>query len=52
MAPFYQDNSLSIGRTPLVKLKCIPNGSRATILAKIDGRNPSYSVKCHIGLCC
>jgi len=49
MASFYQDNSLSIGRTPLVKLNRIPNGSRATILAKIEGRNPSYSVKCRIG---
>jgi cysteine synthase A len=49
MASFYQDNSLSIGRTPLVKLNRIPNGSKATILAKIEGRNPSYSVKCRIG---
>jgi cysteine synthase A len=49
MASFYQDNSFSIGRTPLVKLNRIPNESRATILAKIEGRNPSYSVKCRIG---
>jgi len=49
MATFYQDNSLSIGRTPLVKLNRIPNGTQATILAKIEGRNPSYSVKCRIG---
>ena len=49
MASFYEDNSLSIGRTPLVKLNRIGNGSRATILAKIEGRNPSYSVKCRIG---
>jgi cysteine synthase A len=49
MAPYFQDNSLSIGRTPLVKLSRIPNGSKATILAKIEGRNPSYSVKCRIG---
>jgi len=49
MASFYQDNSLSIGRTPLVRLSRIPNGTKATILAKIEGRNPSYSVKCRIG---
>jgi cysteine synthase A len=46
---FYQDNSLSIGRTPLVKLNRIPQGSHATILAKIEGRNPAYSVKDRIG---
>ena len=46
---FYQDNSLSIGRTPLVKLTRIPQGSHATILAKIEGRNPAYSVKDRIG---
>ena len=49
MASFYQDNSLSIGRTPLVKLNRISNGAAATILAKMEGRNPSYSVKCRIG---
>jgi len=49
MASFYADNSLSIGRTPIVKLNRIPNGSKATILAKVEGRNPSYSVKCRIG---
>jgi cysteine synthase A len=49
MASLYEDNSLSIGNTPLVKLNRIPNGSKATILAKIEGRNPSYSVKCRIG---
>jgi cysteine synthase A len=49
MASFYQDNSLSIGKTPLVKLNRIPEGTKATILAKIEGRNPSYSVKCRIG---
>ena len=41
MASFYQDNSLSIGKTPLVKLNRIPDGTKATILAKIEGRNPS-----------
>ena len=43
------DNSQSIGKTPLVKLHRIVNGSRATVLAKIEGRNPAYSVKCRIG---
>lgn len=45
----YQDNSQSIGRTPLVKLNRIADGAPANILAKIEGRNPAYSVKCRIG---
>jgi cysteine synthase A len=45
----YEDNSLSIGRTPLVKLNRITRGAGATVLAKIEGRNPAYSVKCRIG---
>jgi cysteine synthase A len=45
----YQDNSLSIGRTPLVRLNRILNNPVATVLAKIEGRNPAYSVKCRIG---
>jgi len=45
----YQDNSLSIGRTPLVKLNRIGQGTHATLLAKIEGRNPAYSVKDRIG---
>src|SRR5260221_12244668 len=45
----YSDNSLSIGRTPLVRLNRITNGAPATVLAKIEGRNPAYSVKCRIG---
>jgi cysteine synthase len=49
MGKIYEDNSLSIGNTPLVKLNRIPAGLPATILAKIEGRNPSYSVKCRIG---
>jgi cysteine synthase len=46
---FFHDNSLSIGRTPLVKLTRITQGIHATILAKIEGRNPAYSVKDRIG---
>jgi cysteine synthase len=49
MASFYEDNSLSIGKTPLVRLNRISAGLRSTILAKIEGRNPAYSVKCRIG---
>jgi cysteine synthase len=45
----YQDNSYSIGRTPLVKLNRVVNGAQATVIAKIEGRNPAYSVKCRIG---
>ncbi len=46
---YFRDNSLSIGRTPLVKLNRIANGAPVTLLAKIEGRNPAYSVKCRIG---
>jgi cysteine synthase len=45
----YADNSLSIGRTPLVRLNRVPGTTTATILAKIEGRNPAYSVKCRVG---
>jgi cysteine synthase A len=48
MATIYTDNSLSIGRTPLVRLNRIAPGG-ATVLAKVEGRNPAYSVKCRIG---
>jgi len=49
MSRWYKDNSLSIGRTPLVRLNRVTDGAPATVLAKIEGRNPSYSVKCRIG---
>ena len=49
MSKFYSDNSQSIGNTPLVKLNHIVGNSKATILAKIEARNPAYSVKCRIG---
>jgi cysteine synthase A len=49
MANIFQDNSFSIGRTPLVKLNKVIDRAKATVLAKIEGRNPSYSVKCRIG---
>src|SRR3974377_2405927 len=49
MANVYADNSLSIGRTPLIKLNRVTDGAKATVLAKIEGRNPAYSVKCRIG---
>ncbi len=49
MSSIYADNSLSIGRTPLVRLNRITDGAAATVLAKIEGRNPAYSVKCRIG---
>jgi cysteine synthase len=45
----YRDNSFSIGRTPLVKLNRVVNGAKATVLAKVEGRNPAFSVKDRIG---
>jgi cysteine synthase A len=45
----YNDNALSIGNTPLIRLNRITDGAKATVLAKIEGRNPAYSVKCRIG---
>jgi len=49
MAKIYEDNSFAIGNTPLVKLKSVTKNAKATVLAKIEGRNPAYSVKCRIG---
>lgn len=49
MSKIYADNSLTIGHTPLVKLNRVTDGAGATVLAKIEGRNPAYSVKCRIG---
>jgi cysteine synthase A len=46
---WYEDNAASIGRTPLVRLHRVLDGAPATVLAKIEGRNPAYSVKCRIG---
>jgi cysteine synthase A len=49
MGHYFEDNSFSIGRTPLVKLNRIHDGAPVTMLAKVEGRNPAYSVKCRIG---
>ena len=49
MANIYEDNSRSIGRTPLVRIHHLTRGLGARVLAKIEGRNPAYSVKCRIG---
>jgi cysteine synthase A len=49
MSKWFADNSQSIGRTPLIKLNRVIDGAAATVLAKIEGRNPAYSVKCRIG---
>lgn len=47
--PIFQDNAESIGRTPLIRINRLTKGLKATVLAKIEGRNPAYSVKCRIG---
>jgi cysteine synthase A len=49
MSHWYKDNSQAIGKTPLIRLNRIIDGAQATVLAKIEGRNPAYSVKCRIG---
>ena len=49
MSKVNNDNLEAIGGTPLIRLNRVTQGSKATVLAKIEGRNPSYSVKCRIG---
>ncbi len=49
MSKIFQDNSQSIGNTPLIRLNRVTDGAKATVLAKVEGRNPAYSVKCRIG---
>jgi cysteine synthase A len=49
MKKIYDDNPQSIGNTPLIRLNHVTQGAKATVLAKIEGRNPAYSVKCRIG---
>lgn len=49
MGNWFEDNSFSIGNTPLVRIHRMTQGLKATVLAKIEGRNPAYSVKCRIG---
>src|SRR5271155_2572527 len=49
MPHWYEDNSRSIGHTPLVRLNRVIDGAPATVLGKIEGRGPAYSVKCRIG---
>ena len=49
MSKIYADNSQSIGNTPLIRLNHVTEGAKATVLAKIEARNPAYSVKCRIG---
>jgi len=47
--PVYADNVDTIGRTPLVRINRLAHGLNVRLLAKIEGRNPAYSVKCRIG---
>lgn len=49
MSKVYADNSQAIGRTPLVQLNRVTKGAKARVLAKVEGRNPAFSVKCRIG---
>lgn len=46
---YYADNSQSIGNTPLVRLHRLDKGLKGRVVAKVEGRNPAYSVKCRIG---
>ena len=47
--PVFADNSQTIGRTPLVRINRLAEGMKATVLAKVEGRNPAFSIKCRIG---
>jgi cysteine synthase A len=49
LAHWFEDNALTIGHTPLVRLRRVPGADRTLILAKIEGRNPAYSIKCRLG---
>ena len=49
MKKIFSDNAQSIGNTPLVRLNRVTDGAKANVFAKIEGRNPAYSVKCRIG---
>ena len=49
MSHVFADNSKSIGNTPLIRLNRVTEGGKATVLVKVEGRNPAYSVKCRIG---
>ncbi|HOD08200.1 MAG TPA: cysteine synthase A [Myxococcota bacterium] len=50
MSQIFDDNSQSVGNTPMVRINRITEGAVATVLAKIEGRNPAYSVKCRVGV--
>ncbi|MBP7381310.1 cysteine synthase A [Myxococcota bacterium] len=50
MSRIFDDNSQSVGNTPMVRINRITEGAVATVLAKIEGRNPAYSVKCRVGV--
>jgi cysteine synthase len=50
MARIFDDNSQSIGNTPLIRINRLSEGIDGRILAKIEGRNPAYSVKCRLGV--
>jgi len=49
MSRIFTDNPHSIGNTPLVRFNRVTQGTQTTVLGKVEGRNPSYSVKCRIG---
>jgi cysteine synthase A len=50
MARIFDDNADSIGGTPLVRINRLTRGAGCTVLAKVEGRNPAYSVKCRLGV--